>query len=332
MRLFIFTTLVCLSSLSFARELAPIWPLENNLFWKHAPIERYIQPTSSGKIESGLFGCVRSGGNQFHEAIDLRAQSKDKKGEATDTVLCVLPGKVAYINSVAGNSSYGRYVVVVHDVEPGIFTLYAHLASVSEQIKVGQRVRGGSVLGVVGRSAGGYHIPKTRAHLHFEMGLRLSDRFGAWYQGQKYSSNNKHGVWNGMNLQGFNPLPLFEEVRDGTYVGMADYIKSRPTAFVLEIVTRSIPDFVDRYPALLTGPIPWSGVEGWRIAFTAYGLPKSWTPLKDTIGNKQGAVTLLRFDPELLDETPCKKTVVAGKNGSYHLGRDIRRTLALLFD
>ena len=42
MRLFIFTTLVCLSSLSFARELAPIWPLENNLFWKHTPIERYI--------------------------------------------------------------------------------------------------------------------------------------------------------------------------------------------------------------------------------------------------------------------------------------------------
>jgi murein DD-endopeptidase MepM/ murein hydrolase activator NlpD len=332
MRLSLLAILLCLSAAASAREIAPIWPLENNLFWKQASYEAYLQPTASGKLESGLYGCVRSGGNQFHEGIDLRAQFHDKKGEATDAVVCVFPGVVAYINAVPGNSSYGRYVVVVHEVEPSVFSLYAHLGSVSEQIKVGQRVGAGSVLGVVGRSAAGYIIPKTRAHLHFELGLRLTDNFDAWYQSQNYSNKNKHGIWNGMNLEGFDPLPLYEQVRSGTYQGMAAYIQSLPTAFELEVVTRSIPNFIDRYPALLTRPIPRNGIQGWRIAFTAYGLPKSWTPLDDTIASKQGSVTLLRFDPELLGKTPCKKTIIIGKNDNYRLGSDLRKTLALLFD
>ena len=331
MRTFYFAVFVSLVSLSLAREVSPIWPLENNLFWKNASYERYIQPASSGHIESGLFGCVRTGGNQFHEGVDLRAQTRDKKGEATDTVVSVLPGKIAHISSVSGHSSYGRYVVVLHDTQPAVFTLYAHLSRIHEGLKVGQRVRAGSVLGAVGRSAGGYAIPKSRAHLHFEIGLRLSDQFDAWYQTQEYANKNRHGVWNGMNLMGFNPLPLYESVRAGTYPGMAEYIKSLPTAFELEIVTREIPDFIQRYPALLTHPMPYQGLQGWRIAFTAYGLPKAWTPLSDTINDKKGSITLLRFDPELLEATPCRKTVIVGQNGSYRLGKDIRRTLELLF-
>ena len=77
-------------------------------FWFYS----LLQPTESEEIQSGNFGCVRTDGTQFHEGIDLRAFSRDARGEATDSVRSVLPGVVVYTNSDRSKSSYGRYILI----------------------------------------------------------------------------------------------------------------------------------------------------------------------------------------------------------------------------
>ena len=190
---------LAISSLGSA-GLNVVWPTE------HPPVDMrdsfysLLQPTESKEIQSGNFGCVRTNGNQFHEGIDLRAFSRDARGEATDRVRAVLPGVVVYTNSERSKSSYGRYILIEHsDGEMYFLTLYAHLLSIEPSIGRGQTVQGGQRIATMGRSSS-FTIPKDRAHLHFEVCLRLTDQFQSWYNWKKYDDKNEHGIFNGMNL------------------------------------------------------------------------------------------------------------------------------------
>ena len=89
--------------------------------------------------------------------------------------------KVAYVNRRPGKSSYGRYIVLVHSGKtPALYSLYAHMRIIEPHLEPGGVVAAGETLGIMGRSAI-YAIPKERAHLHFEIGLQLSESFRRWY-------------------------------------------------------------------------------------------------------------------------------------------------------
>ncbi len=328
----IFSLLCC--SLGLAKSPVPLWPTTSQAFWEEKPYTAYIQPTAAGKPESGLYGCVRSQGHKFHEGIDIRAEQRTRKNEPKDKIILILPGRVAYVNDTPGDSAYGRYIVVDHATSPRVYSLYAHLSEVDPSIRQGVTVDAGTVLGVMGRSAN-HSIPKYRAHLHFEVGLRLTDRFQAWYDQTvsgkpRFSSKNKHGVWNGMNLIGADPLSLYEQVLAGTYSGVQAWLQSEGTAFTIEVVSAQVPDFIRRYPELLASPIPPKGLRGWKIEFTRYGIPKRWHPLEVTEGIRAGMISLLAYDPEVLGAGPCPGMVQI-KEGQYILGKRLRRTLSLLF-
>ena len=65
----------------------------------------------------------------------------------------VADGVVAYVNAMAGNSNYGKYVVLIHTCPSGIvYTLYAHLAAISPGVGCGRAVQAGDVLGIVGHT------------------------------------------------------------------------------------------------------------------------------------------------------------------------------------
>ena len=291
-----------------------IWPTPNPAFQNGQPIEAFIQPTASGVAESGLFGCVRNSGGRFHEGLDLYPVARDKRGEPTDAVYAVLPGRIVHVNKTSGHSSYGRCVVVEHDKEiPAFHTLYAHLASVGEGITVGARVESGTKLGIMGRSAS-YSIPRTRAHLHFEIGFRLTNHFQAWYDRQKYGSKNRHGSWNGMNLVSINPLGFYESVRQGKVSNVSEYLKLIPAYARIRVQTSAIPDFVKDYPALVTRPYAGRQLVAWDIAFSQYGVPKEWTPrfAEEAIGGRPGDVKVLAYSPSLLKEQSCHRVLDLG--------------------
>jgi len=97
----------------------------------------------------------------FHTGIDLRA----RRGGG-DPVLAARDGRVVRAETRSG---YGRMVELVHD--DGFSTRYAHLRRID--VKLGQRVRQGDRIGIVGSTG-----RATTAHLHFEVltpGYRFVD-------------------------------------------------------------------------------------------------------------------------------------------------------------
>ena len=310
------------------------WPTPNRSFNRGEPPGSFIQPTVSGNVQSGLFGCVREDGQRFHEAIDLKAIRRDRRGEAADLVLATMDGRVAYVNRKVERSDYGRYVVIEHvGAQPAFYTLYAHLSRIKTSVRVGAAVKAGTVLGVMGRSEREGNIPKERAHLHFEMGLRLSRNFNAWYEGKDFDTPNYHGNFNGMNLTGFDPLDFFTRYRNGQVDTVQAYLQSLPAAFSLRVATRRTPYFIRRYPCLLTGPVG-DDIVGWDVEFTGFGLPVRWTPLsrEDAPGlMREGDFTLISHSLALLKNSECRNGLLMRPEG-VELGGSPRRTIQLLFD
>lgn len=325
--------MVAMSHGLVAERLRLAWPTKNSAYAEGRPLEDYIQPTVSGRVESGLFGCVRTNGWQFHEALDLKPIDRDARGEPTDEVFAVMGGIVRHVSDHPGHSSYGRYVVVEHvDAELPVITLYAHLASVAAGITPGARIALGDVLGIMGRSAGSRALPRDRAHLHFEIGLRLTDKFQSWYKWKRFGSKNHHGLWNGMNLVGVDPKAFYDAFRDGEADTFLEFWRAKPAALTLHIATAKTPDFIQRYPALRSGPMPLRGLAGWEVSFDAFGVPLTWRPLlaAELKGYKRNEVRVVSTDDNLLKAVKCKD-LVKSHRGTQVPDDDLQTNLQLLF-
>ncbi len=305
-----------------------VWPVQGQPIPRNRPVADVIQATSSGKPESGLFGCVRNNGYKFHEGIDIKSQRRDRYNRPMDKVVSVLPGRVAYVNKIGGKSSYGIYVIVEHlEQKPKVYSLYAHLHSVEAGIAKGKSVASGQVLGLMGHTAS-TGIPRSRAHLHFEIGLRLTDNFQKWYSGQTFKTRNEHGVWNGMNMVGLDVLDFFRKAADGKIASVEDYFKTIPEAFRLRVRSAGTPDLIRRYPALVDGTVP-AKVAAWDLAFSWYGLPIRAIPV--TRPGAGGKVEILKMNKTLLAMTKCRSTLVTGSSG-VSLGSILKHYLLLIFE
>ncbi|OHE82517.1 MAG: peptidase M23 [Verrucomicrobia bacterium RIFCSPLOWO2_12_FULL_64_8] len=309
------------------------WPTPNTAWLEGRPAAEYLQPTVSGEVASGGFGCVRNDGFQFHEGVDLKPVARDARGEPRDKVFAVLPGVVRYINTSAGDSSYGRYIVIEHTgVEPSVLTLYAHLRSPAPGLRVGAGVERGQVIAIMGHSAGGYAIPRERAHLHFEIGVWVTRDFQAWYDRKRFGSPNEHGIWNGMNIIGLDPLDFYNHFRTRAVNDFQEYFNQLAAAARVRVVTRRTPDFIRRYPALLRQSMPAGAIGGWEIDFTWFGLPFAWRPLTamDTAGRKDGEVSVVTADRTAIARYRAK-VLVRPRGAGYAVGKDLDMVLEQLF-
>ena len=309
-----------------------VWPTPNTAWAEGRPARDFLQHAGSGDPESGGFGGVRSNGLQFHEGIDIRCLNRDRHGEPTDPIFAAMDGVVRHISRSAGDSSYGRYVVLEHpDISPAVYTLYAHLARIAPGLVFGAPVRRGEIIGVMGHSSGGYMIPRDRAHLHFEIGVMVTRNFQSWYDAQKFGSRNDHGLWNGLNLMGIDPLDFLNRWRTKRVNTFAEYFAQMQPAVRLRIATRRVPDFVLRYPSLLTEPLPMV-VAGWEIKFNWTGVPFSWTPLSSTqvIGLAPNQPVLAEVD-STLERRQRSKTLAVRHRERWTPGRDLEIVLQQLF-
>jgi len=257
--------------------------------------EDYLQPTVSGRLESALFGMVREDGHRFHEGLDIRPAARGADGEPLDLVRAAMDGQVAYANPHV-NGPYGRYVVLVHPgAELPVYTLYAHLAALAPSARLGAFVRRGETLGRMGRSSAGVTpITPDRAHLHFEVGLLLSTGFHRWYAAQpdQRQSPNQHGLFNGQNLIGMDPLPLVSQ----SSVDVLSLVRRQPAVLTVTMRTPRTPDFIRRYPMLARGDAPRAA--GWHVEFSWQGMPLRWTALEaDHPQLPPGRWKLLAVDP-----------------------------------
>ncbi|MGE9290505.1 MAG: M23 family metallopeptidase, partial [Puniceicoccales bacterium] len=328
--IFLLGFLALVGAASGAERLPLVWPTPNRAFLEGKPLEDFVQPTASGRIESATYGGVRNGGYRFHEGLDLKPIERDRNRRPTDPVFAAMPGEVVYVNQIAGNSSYGKYVVLRHEFE-GIefYTLYAHLASAGEGIRKGVKVEQGASLGIMGSTAGGYTIPRSRAHLHFEIGLQMDSDFAWWYNRQRYGSKNQHGPWNGMNLAGWDPLEYYQLALAGKIAGPGDYLQRQPTAVRVRVPYTGVPDLIRRSPGLAEGDLSGSA-GGWEVDFSEYGVPLRFRRLSVAeMGDGASAVEVVHHDGNIA--FPKCKDLLDKKGSGYVPGKDLNRTLELIF-
>ncbi|MBI2497726.1 MAG: M23 family metallopeptidase [Opitutae bacterium] len=309
------------------------WPTPNRAWEQGKSFEAWAQPTVSGDPGSGLFGCVRSNGTQFHEGLDIRPVARDARGEPADKVTAAMDGIVRHVNPVGGNSNYGRYIVIEHPgVTPAVCTLYAHLARIEPGIAPGVSVARRRVIGTMGRSAGGGGIPKDRAHLHFEIGLMATRDFQSWYQWKKFGSPNEHGPWNGMNLMGIDPDDFLREWRRGRVDNFQEYLDRMRGVVRVRVATSRVPDFISRYPSLLRKPLPAGPVAGWEIECNATGLPFAWTPLGpvEVMSLRPNTAQIVSVEPAILRAHRCK-SLARPRGSGYMPGSDLTTMLQQVF-
>jgi hypothetical protein len=280
--------------------------------WRTLPLEKVFQPTASGRIESALFGSVRTnerGQPRFHEGIDIAPQSRDARREPLDMVIAIAPGRVAYANRIQGRSDYGRYIVLEHADPLGpIYTLYGHLARIEDRLQPGVAVAAGEPVGLMGRSSS-TPIPIERAHLHFEVDVQLNRRFARWAAASKYT--NDHLDFNGRNLYGVDPLLFLNMVEDHPGLDMQAFLGAQPVAFEMVTRPRTPIDYFARYRNLWKGSA-WDG-QPVTMGCTANGIPlwgRTATPEeKSLLGSRTAKIT--RVDEAVL-----------GRNGSRLIARD----------
>jgi hypothetical protein len=264
--------------------------------------------------------------SSFHEGIDIAPVRRDSRGRPLDEVRVIADGIVVHINRQSGNSNYGNYIVVTHDDPLGdIYTLYAHLAAIVPERRVGQRITCGTVLGTMGNTPAAI-IPVGRSHLHFEIGLILNSRFGDWFRGQRLKPD--HGVFNGLNLQALDPLAFFAVQGDSSRFEFGEFLARVPPAFSVLTRMAALPDYFRRYASLWKGG-PFAG--GWVVLSCSEngtilaGRPAGEQEVSRAAGARRGVFDV---DAKVLGRNGCH--LIVRRNGQWMLGPKGERWLEIL--
>jgi murein DD-endopeptidase MepM/ murein hydrolase activator NlpD len=264
-------------------------PTANRALFDKNGEEKYFVGTVGKPWTTGTFGCVRTDSWQLHEGLDIRCLQRDKHGEPTDPVLATADGTVVYVNTRPSLSNYGNYVVIRHEVEGlEIYSLYAHLREVRQGLKVGQTVKAGEPIAIMGRTANTHEgISKERARVHFELNLLVNDRYASWHKQALPGQRNDHGEWNGQNLLGIDPHPILLQAHDpSSKFSLLSFLQHQ-TELCRVVVRKTEFPWLRRYSALVR-PNPATqkaGIAGYEIALNFNGvafelIPRSAAEIK----------------------------------------------------
>jgi murein DD-endopeptidase MepM/ murein hydrolase activator NlpD len=288
-------------------------PTANRALFTPGAEEKFFVGTIGRPWTSGTFGCVRSEGRQLHEGIDIRCLQRDRHGEPTDPVMATADGTVVYFNKKSALSEFGNYLIVRHVIEGlDIYSTYAHLREIRADLKIGSRVRAGEVIATLGRTANTREgISKERAHLHFELGVLLNDRFPEWYRRTFPGNRNDHGAWNGQNLLGLDPrLILLEQQRHGSNFSLLQFVRAQTELCRVFVRDTDFP-WLRRYaPLVIRNPVAeQQGVAGYEMALNYVGLPFQLIPRAASEIRGSARIQLLSVNAAEQQRHPCRKLV-----------------------
>lgn len=309
------------------------FPTANTNLYAPGEETKFFAPTVPDKPwTSGSFGCVRNDGWRLHEGVDILHLQTDKRGEPMDSVAATADGTVVYFSKKPGLSNYGNYVVLRHNIEGiEIYSLYGHLSAIRSDLKVGQQVKTGEILGTMGRTSNAETIDKWRAHVHFELDLLINDNFAAWFKKASPGERNDHGEWNGQNLNGLDPREiLLREHNPAGNFSLPGYIRGQTELCRVLVRATNFP-YLKRYPMLvLKNPVAEKeGVAGYEIALNFNGVPFALMPRAESEIKSRAKIQLLSVNEAEEKANPCRKLVVK-RGGRWTLANEGQRLIDLL--
>jgi peptidoglycan LD-endopeptidase LytH len=306
-------------------------PTANRAIFQPGAEEKFFAGTVGKPWMSGTFGCVRSGGAQFHEGLDIRSIAPDKKGEPTDAVLATADGTVAYMNKKSGLSNYGNYLVLRHRVERmEIYSLYAHLRDIRSDLKIGSVVKAGEAVAVMGRTSNtGEGISKDRAHVHFEFNMFVNDRFSGWYKKTFPGQRNDHGEWNGQNMIGFDPQAIFLADRKSEF-NLLNWFQNQTELCRVVVRDTNFP-WLKRYaPLVRANPVAEKeGIAGYELALNFNGMPFQAIPRAASELKGSSKYRLLSVNESEQQKNSCR-SLVTKRSGRWELANNGIHLLDLL--
>jgi peptidoglycan LD-endopeptidase LytH len=325
--LFSFIFLFFFQAFTSAQGYRLSWPTPNPSFAKGLGYSTFLQKTGPDKeYASGAFGCVRNNGYKFHEGVDLFPVRRDKVGKAEDNIFASMDGIVAHINKTSSYSSYGKYIVLEHpNCKPALYSLYAHLSKISPKLNIGTKVTVAEEIGVMGNTSS-FRIPISRSHLHFEIGLRLSNSFQQWFDSKKFKTQNRHGNYSGFNLVGIDPLHFFAEYQKKSFKQPLDLIKNLPVILKVRVRSSKTVDFATRYPELCPNYDPQAKI--WDCSMGPYGIPLKIEPAR-SITSLDKKIQILSYDLHG-NKKPCRSLVIR-QGGQYTPSEQLKTYIELLF-
>ena len=308
-------------------------PTSNNSILKPGAEASYFVGTAGKSWHSGQFGCVRSNGFQMHEGIDIRCVRRDANGEPNDPIMASANGTVSYISRSPGLSNYGIYLILRHQFEEiSFYTLYAHLREVRNKLRVGETVRAGDPIGVMGRTSNTRQkISKDRAHLHFEINFLLNERFDEWNRKNNPGQRNDHGAFNGQNLVGIDPSIVFrQQASMGSRFSFLDHLRNQ-TELCRVLVRRTQFSWLKRYvPLVRRNPLAdREGFAGFEVALNYNGVPYQLIPRATSEIRTISDGSVVSVNTQELAARGCRQLLKKSKFG-HELSAKGQRLISLL--
>jgi murein DD-endopeptidase MepM/ murein hydrolase activator NlpD len=309
------------------------FPTANHALYEKGGEERFFVGTIGKTWTSGTFGCVRTGGWQMHEGLDIRCLQRDRRREPIDPILATADGTVAYINARPWLSNYGNYLILRHEVEGlEVYSFYAHLREIRDGLEVGQAVNAGEEVAVMGRTANTREgISKERAHVHFELNLLVNDHFASWYKKTFPKQRNDHGDWNGQNLLGIDPRAIFlAEHEQGAKFSLLSFLQSQ-TELCRVLVRKTYFPWLKRYAPLVRPGVrsETEGVAGYEIALNFNGVPFELIPRAASEIKAKAKFQLLSMNEREYHKNPARR-LVAKRGNRWELASHGLNLLELL--
>lgn len=311
-------------------------PTANQALFDPDGAEKFFAGTTGQPWKTGTFGCVRTEGRQMHEGLDIKSIQRDRRGEPTDPVMATADATVAYINHRPGLSNYGNYVVLKHVIDGlEIYSVYAHLSAVRENLRVGTTVKAGEVIATMGRTSNTRErISKERAHVHFELNLIYNEHYSEWVQKMDPAQRNDHGNWNGQNLAGLDArLILLAQREQGEKFRLSQWLQSRPELCRIFIRRKTLA-WLQHYPGLIrrNPAAEKNGTAGYEISLDYNGAPIQITPRSESeipFRTEGTAPRLLSVSDAEQEKNPCRK-LVSKRTGQWQLTPHALQLLDLL--
>ena len=244
-------------------------------------VERNYKGEKSTPWEGGQYGFVRdptdtAGGTiytRFHEGIDIRPVHRDANGEPLDEVRAITDGKVVHANLVPDYSNYGKYIVIEHRWDgSSYYSLYGHLSSI--RVHPGDSVKRGQPIAIMGYT--GVGINRERAHLHLELDLMFSHQFEAWHDAFFRNDPNHNGMYNGLNLAGFDIARLYLALKENPSLTIPQFLSREETFYKVTLPTARHFDLPKLYPWMLAGNRNQQA--SWDVSFASSGVPLKIEP------------------------------------------------------